>query len=195
MRTTPLVDAWNAPSRLVDEREFTPWAEDGWDAWNGHSPEMQVVGFVCALIGMMRPHLILETGVGQGYMTRYIAEMLDAPQLLIAYESDDDWRAALWPLPFWPATRGAAQLSHNRTPLEGDIASADLCIFDSDFEVRFTEVQRWHDFAKPGTVALIHDTADQPGTIHQSLRELIGDLGMTGVFLKNPRGCFMAIQR
>jgi hypothetical protein len=52
----------------------------------------------------------------------------------------------------------------------------------------------WDLYAKPGAVALIHDTADRDETVHQTVRELIQDLGMTGVFLNNPRGCFMAVQ-
>jgi len=194
VKTAPIVEAWEQREQPVDETEFTPWAKAGWQSWNGQSPEIDVCAFVQSLVVMMQPKLILETGVGQGYMTRAITAVLDDHQLLISYESDDYWRAALWSLPFWTDNRFTTQLSQNLTPLEGDIARADLCVFDSDFEVRFAEIQWWHDFAKPGAVALIHDTADAPDTIHQSTRELIEDLGMTGVFLNNPRGCFMAVQ-
>ncbi len=77
---------------------------------------------------------------------------------------------------------------------QGLLEKADLCVFDSDWEIRFEEVRLWNECAKPDAVAIIHDTANQPDTIHASLRDLIWELDMNGVFLKNPRGCFMAVQ-
>ena len=195
MKDAPTLTAWHQPSELVDETQVTPWAEEGWLSWNGQSPEMAVCGFVQTLVQMMNPKLILETGVGQGYMTRAIAMMLRDDQLLIAYESSDLWREEMWSLPFWTDSQGRAQLSHNPTPLDGDVEIADLCVMDSDWEIRFGEMERWHDLAKTGAVAIIHDTGSQPDTVHALLRERIVELGITGTFLSNPRGCFMAIQR
>ncbi len=187
-----MIDAWTHAGQLVDETEFTPWAETGWLAWNGQSPEMAVCGFVQSLVTMMHPYQVLETGVGQGYMTRAIVSVLGDDQALVAFESDDDWREALWSLPFW--NDNPAILSSYPTPAVEFMELSDLCVFDSDWEIRFEEIQLWNQHAKPGAVAIIHDTADIPDTIHNSLRELITDLGMTGVFLNNPRGCFMAVQ-
>jgi hypothetical protein len=146
------------------------------------------------LTAMMKPRMLLETGVGQGYMTRFLTDRLSEGQSLVAFESDDRWREELWNLPFWNDNQFTATLSPDPTPSITQLVEADLCVFDSDWDVRFTEVHDWHHWAKPGAVCLIHDTGDQPETIHASLRSLITDLGMTGVFLKNPRGCFMAVQ-
>jgi hypothetical protein len=194
MSDTPTITAWKRQQDLVDEREFTPWAEEGWDAWNGQSPEFQTCGFACALVGMMRPDLVIETGVGQGYMTRYLTEMLGEGQHLLAFESNDQWRTNMWSLPFWSDNRFIVRLSEVPSPEWWMMAEADLCVLDSDFEYRFQEVEMWHQNAKPGAVALIHDTSDHPDTVHNSLREFILQMGMTGTFLKNPRGCFMAVQ-
>lgn len=194
MSGMPTVTAWEQERDLVDESTFTPDAPEGWLSWNGQSPELSVCAFVHSLVTMMRPRLVIETGVGQGYMTRTIVPLLDDGQQLIAFESDGAWREALWTLPFWTEHRFTVQLSGLSSPERIDISVADLCVFDSDFEHRFSEIRQWHTWAKPGAVALIHDTAEREGTIHQSVRDLIGDLGMTGVFLNNPRGCFMAVQ-
>lgn len=195
MTEAPTVAAWIHHEEPVHEKQFTPDADTGWLAWNGQSPEVEVVLFVASLVMMMRPRLVIETGVGQGYMTRAIVEMLNEDDLLVAYESDDNWRAAIWPLEFWIDHRFTARLSAYTTPDAGLLAEADLCVLDSDFVYRFLEIEAWNEYAKPGAVALIHDTAERDGTIHQSARDLIANLGMTGVFLNNPRGCFMAVQR
>jgi hypothetical protein len=190
--TVPLDNAWNQAQLVVDEQEFTPWAQPGWLAHNGQSPEVAVMDFARTLVRMMNPSLVIETGVGQGYMTRSIAAALN-DGCLVAFESDDEWRDMMWPLEFW-RFRNNTQLSPNPMPTAEQLAAADLCVFDSDFHYRFIEITTWSEVAQPGAVALIHDTSDRDGTVHQTVRELIGDLGMTGVFLQNPRGCFMAVQ-
>lgn len=183
---------WVDHQDAVDETEFTPWADKGWMSHNGQSPEIAVVDFVVKLVRMMQPSLVVETGVGQGYMTRALAAALTEGELW-AYESDDAWRALVAKQSFWKERKNAL-LSVEHTPSTAFL-QADLSILDSDFLWRFQEVRLWDEHAKPGAVAIIHDTSDRDGTIHQTLRELItNDLGMTGVFLNNPRGCFMAVQ-
>ncbi len=191
----PEYHAWNEHQPAVDEQEFTPWAEPGWLAHNGQSPEVAVCDFVRVLIRMMCPQFVIETGVGQGYMTRTIVSALrDEDQLLLAFESDDDWRAMMYPHQFWTDYQARVSLAFRGTPIADDFAAADLSIIDSEFEFRFPEIRLWNEFAKPGAVAVIHDTADRDDTVHQQMRRFIGDLGMTGVFLNNPRGCFLAVQ-
>lgn len=188
--SVPEQTAWTEYEPAVDEQAFTPWAEKGWLAHNGQSPEVAVCDFVRNLIRMMQPEIVVETGVGQGYMTRTIAA---TGVHLVAFESDDEWRAVIARQDFWKH-RKTALLSPEPTPSEAAFITAQLSIIDSEFVVRFDEIRRWHEWAMPGAVALIHDTSDRPDTIHRSVRELIQDLGMTGVFLNNPRGCFMAVQ-
>lgn len=193
--SVPEVTAWTEYEETVDEQTFTPWAEKGWLAHNGQSPEVAVCDFVRTLVRMMQPQLVIETGVGQGYMTRTIAQALSGSEgKLVAFESDDDWRTMLYQQGFWRDREHTTSLSPHFTPPVELMAVADLTIIDSDFSVRFEEITLWDLWAKPGAVALIHDTADRDETVHQSVRELIRALGMTGVFLNNPRGCFMAVQ-
>lgn len=187
-------NAWNEFQVAVDETEFTPWAEKGWLSHNGQSPEIAVVDFIRNLVRMMVPAVTVETGVGQGYMTRTIASALERRGKLVAFESDDDWRAMIASQFFWTDRRAVATLSPLFTPPAELLAVADLCVIDSDFSVRFDEIVLWHTWAKEGALALIHDTADRDETVHQSIRGLIVSLGMSGVFLNNPRGCFMAVK-
>jgi hypothetical protein len=189
----PETTAWNEVELAVDETMFTPWAEKGWLSHNGQSPEVAVCDFVSKLIRMMCPTLVIETGVGQGYMTRTIEQALCNGGHLVAFESDDEWRTHISGQPFWRHNERAI-LSPNQTPAAAEWSWADLSFIDSDFDVRFEEIRLWDEYAKPGAVALIHDTMDRDETSHKLVRELIQDLGMTGVFLQNPRGCFMAVQ-
>lgn len=202
---TPQVGAWTHAQPVHDEQNFTPEARVGWPAWNGMSPEVEVVEFFAALVRMLQPELVVETGCGQGYITRAVNALLRPGQQLRSYESNPSWREALEPLPFWLTNAGTAFLAPEETPPPAVMGDADLCFLDSDFEFRFDEIRLWHQIAKPGAVALIHDTQERVErvTMPLTVRELILDLydpsptaaddPIAGVFLKNPRGCFLAI--
>lgn len=196
MSDIPTISAWKKHQKPVDETAFTPWADKGWKAWNGQSPEVDVCIFVQSLVTMTQPKLIIETGVGQGYMTRSIMPLLGDGQRMISYESDDGWRDRMWSLPFWTDNRFVVSLSADPTPGGEELSTADLCVFDSDFPFRLGEVELWHEFAKPGSVAVIHDTGEQhdESTFHSVIHSLIVDLGMVGFFLHNPRGGFVAVK-
>ena len=98
--------------------------------------------------------------------------------------------------PFWEDNRFVASISPKPTPGWQAFEQADLCVIDSGFDYRFAEIELWHQSAKPGAVALIHDTGEQhhDQTVHVQIKEWIVRLGMTGFFLHNPRGCFVAVQ-
>jgi hypothetical protein len=181
---------------LIDEIEFTPWAEPGWLSYNGMSPEVDVCEFFAMLVRLMKPTLVVETGVGQGYMTRAIIPQLSDGQMLLAYESDDVWRHEMEQRAFWFTNKHLATLAPEMSPPAAVLAGADLCFFDSDFPFRLLEIPLWYDNAKRGAVALIHDTGErhEAVTLHATVKELIVELEMDGFFLHNPRGCFVAVK-
>jgi hypothetical protein len=188
-----LLRAWRRESKTRDELEFTPWAEPGWASWNAMSPEVDVCEFAGWLVRMLRPRVVIETGVGQGYLTRRIAENLHGAHLL-CFEADPVVRAELRKLPFFDDMNHECRDS--ASPSEDDFAHADISILDSDFPVRFDEVRRWWESAGDGAVALFHDCGNGhgPETPHAALASFIQALGITGVFLKNPRGSFLAVK-
>lgn len=191
---TPQTHAWEMPydQPLYDEVNFTPWAEPGWFAWNGMSPEIEVVQFVASLVRLLKPTVTIETGVGQGHMTRAITRVLGDTQMLVCFESDPDWHAAIRGAAFWEGSR--ATLVANQTPSRNQIGSADFTWLDSDFKFRLDEIELWHQYGHG--VAVIHDTGERHEgvTMHQTVKEKIVELGMDGVWLHNPRGSFVAIQ-
>lgn len=188
------LSAWQGNAAVEDEQGFTPWADSGWFSYNGASPEVEIIEFFARLVRLLQPALVVETGVGQGYMTRAIVAQLAVGQRLLAHESSDEWRDALAPLPFWNEHAEIAELSATAVPTS--FGEADLCFLDSDFPIRIAETALWNAQAKPGAVALIHDTGHNHDetTFHSALKETIVSLGMKGVFLSNPRGAFLALK-
>jgi hypothetical protein len=185
-----LLDAWAAEPDLVDETEFTPWGAPGWLSWNPMSAERDFCEFVGKLTRLVQPGRVVETGVGQGYSTRRVAAAL-GDGLQICYENDAEIRAALAELPFFADAHHV--LMSDPTPAGADFADADLTVLDSEPPDRYTELADWRTSGRPGSVLVVHDCGNghPEGTPHAHLRQLVNDLDIPGVFLRNPRGSFL----
>lgn len=157
------------------------------------SPEVEFCEFAANLVKMIKPELVLETGVGQGYVTRRMAAELGEGQALLCFESDDNLRKDLRNLDFFSGTNHLASAPY---PDARDFAIADFTLLDSDFSLRFHELETWWKNAKTGSVVLVHDCGNghTEETGHAQLAAFIHQLGITGVFLKNPRGSFLGIK-
>lgn len=185
------VGAWRGEPDPVDERSFTPRAGPGWHAWNPWSPEVEICDFVAQLAAVVRPRNVIETGTGQGFVTRRVAAQLHGEQRLSCYESSAEWRGALSSLEFF--RRDGRSLAAEESPDEDAFASAELCLLDSDFAYRLPEIQRWWRCAPSGAVLFVHDAGnphvDEPE--FALTRATIEELGIPGFFLANPRGGFV----
>ena len=185
---------WGDEPQLRDETEFTAWAEQGWSSWNDHAPELGFCELAASLVETLRPRVVLETGAGRGFLTRRLAGALGPAQGLVSFEADDEVRGALASVPFF--SEPSHRLSPAPSPNAVELGRADLTVLDSGFAQRRDEVERWWQSAAAGSVLLVHDAGNghpadsEPGR----LGELIRELGIPGVFLRNPRGGFLGIK-
>lgn len=150
------------------------------------SPEKEFCEFAVALIALVRPGLVIETGVGQGYLTRRVLTV--TPGRYIGYESDDELRATLAELDVWSAS---VELGSTPGPTADVLAGCELTILDSAILQRAREMELWRRHAPAGAYVLVHDARpDHPveGALHRKLASHCGD---AGVFLGNPRGCWL----
>jgi hypothetical protein len=158
-----------------DEREFTPHAEAGWESWDKWSPERDFCTWVGWMQRILRPAVVLETGVGVGRLTGHLD--LDACDYL-GFEADPAWRSP-------PAD------PDQQSPTAAQMASADLVILDSDPTFRVPELKMWSADGKPGSVCIVHDCGNNhpPGwRTHHRLRAAVLETQLPGIFTRNPRG-------
>jgi hypothetical protein len=182
--------AWEQEPRTKDENLRTAGASKGWTAWNGRSPEREFCTFAKSLVRLVRPKFLIETGVGQGYMTRRLAEGLPEGSQMRCYESDHEWREALGGLDFWT---DAISLSGDPTPASDQMALCELLVADSTYRFRKAEIELWWKFAPAGSYLLIHDVSPNhnEATVHHRLDYFVRALEIPGVLLPNPRGGFL----
>ena len=192
--TVLAASAWREEPPVVEESMYTTWAKAGWHSWNNMSPELEFCSFACDLARMVEPSLVIETGTGQGFLTRRLIASLGEGQRLTCFEGDPTWRQALAWLPFFEDPR--CELSTSDTPSRDELAAAGLCILDSSFPLRRKELEQWSQSAPDRAVVLVHDAGNRhpDWTPHAELARLIEQLAIPGVFLRNPRGGFLGVK-
>jgi len=195
-----LFQPWeNNEGAVHPERDWTPWAHPGWLSWNEHAAEVQVADFLASLAREQSADtdewVCLETGVGQGYITRRIVSAVNPSKIrgIWVFESDLEWSGRIRQLPFWPDNLHSC-IKWEITPTPKQMQQADLVILDSKKPWRQIETMMWSEVGKEGSLLYVHDT----GTLHPtrdghfSNGFMIQQLGLEGLWLENPRGGFLA---
>lgn len=135
----------------------------------------------------------METGTGQGFVTRRVAHILSGLGRLWCFESDHDWREELKGKEFFVENLHAC-IQKDPTPDWIAFRTADLTILDSNDPYRKAEICLWSELAPKGSLLFVHDTGTlhSPNDGHFTNGFLIKMLGITGYWLENPRGGFLA---
>jgi hypothetical protein len=181
MKRSPVIplDAWKQEPAPGDEQQYTPHAQPGWHAWNIWSVETEVADFLPRLIDTLEVSTVIETGCGQGYVTRRINGHAD----IVTYETNPELRNQLIELDIW---HDRLRLADEPTPDARAIAGCDLLIADSDIAFRIPEIRLWREWAPIGSWLFVHDTAPH----HHLLRKQVAEIckGFPYWQFDNPRG-------
>lgn len=191
-----LLAPWSTETEVHSERLHTPWTIGHWHSWNEHAVEEEIAEFLTNFLYEVTaqkgvPTLALETGTGQGYLTRALTR---TTAKVVCYESDVAWRRQLVERSIFP--RKGAILSQYPTPGSVAMSKADVVFLDSMDPFRMAELCLWASVGKPGSYLWVHDTGNGHPSWdgHYTLGQLIRTLKLPGRFLENPRGSFVAQQ-
>jgi hypothetical protein len=184
---------WDAEPEPRDEGRCTASAEAGWLSWNCKSPEVWFCEKAAELVREHQPAVVIETGVGQGYVTRRIEKALPEGSRLLCFESDPAWHRLLEGTGFFDNER---LLLMARPPEAADFQAGGLCVLDSSFGQRKREIRLWKEHAPRGSVMLVHDVTERHDAAHvcRRLYDFIRGLDLDGEYLPNPRGGFLAVK-
>ncbi len=149
-----------------------------WSSWNAYAPEVEFCEFAASLITLMKPDLVLETGLGEGYVTRRTVPQMLPSARYVCYELEKQFRTDL------------AETRY--TVLDGLVGYADLTILDSVHWARSEEIRLWWEISKPSAVLLLHDATFKFGECsHSQYSERVVQLGIPGVWFDTHYGAFL----
>ena len=127
-----------------------------WIAPDGIATESDVSRFIAALVTMLKPDLVVETGAYLGHTTEAIGKALELEGRgrLIALEIAGD-RA----LSVQERVRGLpVQVAYTDSLVWMPSGLIDLLFVDSEYDARVEEVRRFRPLASPRCVVVAHDT-------------------------------------
>lgn len=180
----------------VPESTFTkPHAEcphpEWWTATDNQSAETEVVELVAALIRVLQPEYVVETGTYVGQMAWGIgtALALNGHGRLDTIEVDPERAAQAEAL-----CAGLPVTVHRMSSLDfipdGEIGFA---WFDSLLGLRATEFRAYLPHIPAGTIVGFHDTGPQFGAgFRTALESLAAQRLLRPIVLRTPRGCVLA---
>lgn len=193
-----------------------PEMSDGrYTMFNGGSVEVEVAEFLYAMVRMLKPKFILETGTHKGVSAAYMAEAL--------WDNTHTWDGEgggyLHTIEFEKSHVFDAQQLINSLGLENYVEIAhmpveefhvgstmyDLIFLDTEPQTRFAELARFEPYLNDGGYMLIHDLhahmhqvpneehgfAWPYGVVTNDMRELVISRKLVVTHFENPRGMTM----
>jgi len=165
-----------------------------WHSPDSEATEMEVTGFLGALVTMIQPEYVVETGTYHGHTAAAIGAALyvNGHGRLVSIENNGEhYEEALHTLDGW---NYPVKLVHGNTMDFVPEQNIDFAFFDSWQEGRIEEYTRFYSlgFLKPGAIVAFHDTAP-----HHQVRktilplEGIGEGELRIIDFRTPRGLIL----
>lgn len=167
---------WTAPSDDCPNPEL-------WHAPDRAATEVEVSQFIGALCTVLRPRRVLETGAYRGHSSEEMGRALVGVGHLDTLEVDpivaEETRSRVEGLPVTVYEVSSLEF----TPM----GPLELIFFDSEYDLRPKEVERFRQFASNRCVWAVHDSR------HDGLHAALEELRLRGVVteplhLPTPRG-------
>lgn len=168
------------------ESEFTPPSDfcphpERWHAHDGMATEVEVIDLLGALVGVLQPDVVVETGTHLGYA----AEVMGRALLR-------NGQGHLWTVEHDPALAMAAAERVDGLPVTIIVGRSldwappsgiDFAWFDSDTDLRVAEFRAYRPMMHGRTVVGFHDTNPR-----HNYRPQLDALGIQLLDLPTPRG-------
>lgn len=172
----------------MKESSFTgggnPFLKDKDSLWSAESTdgaEKEVGEFIYALIRLLKPKVVVETGCYRGDTTVMIEKALKDNKYGELHSCDIDEELV-------KHTQGRVESKiHHKTGLElikelGD--TIEFAFIDSGYKVRGEEIEELTKHLEPRQMFALHDTAPQ----HAAMRQMSEEIPLRKVYFNTPRG-------
>lgn len=192
-------------ARFTSARPDCPHPER-WHSSDPESAELEVSEFIGALVRLLQPDLVIETGSGFGQTTLHIAEAIaqNGHGRMLTFETDRQRWARVHAAVRAHGYRRVAVCNNDVTSIgdadahEGNRDERTFAFLDSDPQFRAHEY-RWlreRGILRDGDMVAVHDAGPQH-VVSREFRPFIdnddvfGNLRLDAIYLPTPRGLLL----
>ena len=157
---------------------------DGWTA------ELETIEFLYALIRLVKPRFVLETGTWHGMAALAMGRGLrdNGRGVLVSIEIDRESHAVAE-----RRIRNSGLENHVQLLCRSSLdfvpnQAIDLVLFDSELSLRASEFTHYQPYLASGALVLFHDTSSSHKVVAAAVNELLADGILEGFLLPTPRG-------
>jgi len=164
-----------------------------WSMFDGFTAEAETLDFLHALIRLVKPRQVLETGTWLGLSSCAIGLALLSNGFghVTTLEINQEAHAtALENISHYKVQSVVTALLVPSTEFVPD-CTYDLAVFDSELCLRTGEFRRFKASLSEHAVVVFHDTAPHHEKVGEGVRSLISEGLIEGVDLPTPRGIFI----
>ncbi len=198
-RSRPFRRSFLFPSEPLCAEKTAPTAEcpepQLWSMFDGWSAEVETLEFLYALVRLLKPKQLLETGTWHGFAAAAMGRALR-----------DNGRGHLTTLEIFPESVEVSRrriselgLGHVVTVVQGasleysPAMELDFILLDSELNLREAEFRRFMPALARGATVLFHDTSQSHTVVQDGIQNLIkSGIALEGFFMPTPRGLFLA---
>jgi predicted O-methyltransferase YrrM len=185
---------------MTDDRESrytlaANWCEhpEWWHSPDSEATETEVTEFLGALVRMIQPEFVLETGTYHGHTTLEISRALfmNGHGRGISLESSqENYETAVRRLDNWMGSNNTMQVLLLNSMEYMPVEKIDFAFFDSWQEGRHLEFNRFYEagWLKSAAIVAFHDTAP-----HHQVRQYVSQLSdkINTIDFHTPRGLIL----
>lgn len=187
---------WVEEEPLVPESSISQtWNNpDAYMAWNIVSPELEFCQWIQDDVAQLTTELpfmhVLETGMGGGYITRRVLDVLGPYDKMFQYTA---FEGIVELVEYVPAS--VPICVKQGTPWGYDIRKADLIILDSSPKYRMDEIRNVALHGKSGAIVWVHDTHTDPwlNDMAKRVKKYLWPRCESYKWTSNPRGGFRGV--
>jgi hypothetical protein len=166
-----------------------------WTMLDSWTAEVEVLEFLYALVRLIKPSYILETGTWLGAGAVAIGEALrdngfgnlstiEIDPLVCSFAKDRIRRYELDS--YVEVLEGSSFDFSPKQPI-------DFLFLDSAIDIRGQEFRRFHEFLAEGAVVAFHDTSESHQVVRAQIDQLVSDGLFSGLYFASPRGLVVGI--
>jgi hypothetical protein len=181
---------------LPEKTATTPGGKSAqlWSMFDGFTAEVEVLDFLYALVRMIKPNRLLETGTWLGRSAIAIGSALrdnGFGHLLTIEQSQEVATIAARNIRQQELDEFVTLHVGHSLEIELKEETYGFALFDSDIPLRTAEFERFYTRLKPGAIVVFHDTAELYERSADNIVDLM-TMGMTkGIFFDTARGLFV----